>query len=557
MSLNLPIGTDDFKELILEESEYIDKTDFIKEFLQSRSKVTLITRPRRFGKSLNLSMVKYFCDLREGDLELFKDLKIYEEKEIIEKYALKYPVVYINLKELGMRSFDSFIRQIKIELSELYKNFPEISKSDKIEQDDIKLYWQIRQEEVEAEEKLANSLYKLTNLLSTHYNSQVIILMDEYDAAIQAGYEHEYYEKITSFMRHFMGKAMKSNPYLYKALVTGVSRISQASLFSSFNNAVIHTILSEKYAEYFGYTEEEIIKLLEKSENLDKLEEIKYWYNGYNIGGKRIYNPWSANNYLSFNFRATTYWSNTGGLSVVNNLIINSKSNAIRDSLVGLIYEDIPVNAVISEQVVFSNILGQNPNDIWNLLMTTGYLSPQEGQDLIKRGIDLVIPNNEIKNILGDLFTVWFRDQASYSNYEWPRYIIEGKIEEFIENLEKYLNSSVSSFNLSYERDMQLFILSLLTVLGEGHQIRSEGEAGSGRYDILIISNKLKRAVIIEIKRGKKESELEKLVETAYEQIINKNYSATLASTEVKEIILLGLAFAEKKVQHKYEIKNI
>nr|WP_090042895.1 AAA family ATPase [Clostridium frigidicarnis] len=553
MLKRISLGTSDFKKIIDNNFYFIDKTLIVKDFLEDGGEIVLLPRPRRFGKTLNLSILRYFLEKSSKDTSyLFKGLKIEKETEIMKKQG-QYPLIYLTFKDDKHSNFENFIDIFRHKISSLYLSFKylldTIDDIEKVYFNDI-LYRRSTIGELEI------SLLKLSEYLNSYHDHKVIILIDEYDTPIHEGYFKNYYAEIIGFMRNFLSAALKDNVNLGKALITGILRVAKESIFSGLNNLAVYSILSEGYSDKFGFTEEETLELL-KYYNLDKqLDEFKTWYNGYIFGTTTIYNPWSVLSYISRPDRYfMPYWVNTSENSIIKTLLAQGDE----DIKLGLetLYNGGFVETTVNEDVVMSDISNGKEN-IWSFLLLSGYLKATDkymDEDINLFKYKLTIPNTEIKILYRDIIKKWFMEGFISNDFtNMLKALVIGEVELFEEYFSEYILKSFSYFDISGqnpERVYHAFILGMLVSLSSTHEIVSNRESGLGRYDVSLIPKDIsKPGIIMEFKsiRINSKMTLEKGMDNALNQINKKLYDTELTNRGVLNIIKLALVFKGKEV---------
>ncbi len=584
MEKTLKIGSSDFETIITDNGYFVDKTMLIKEFYDNNDYVLLIPRPKRFGKTLNLSMIEHFFDIQKPkSRRLFTDFKIAQEKEFCEKHQNKYPVINISLKDVKEANWEDCLESFKTLISRLYKTHDYLLASEKLSDDDKRLINDI------ILEKAKNKFFKfglefLSEYLYKHNEKEVIILVDEYDAPIINAFnntnspikspdkEHKtYYEKVISFMQTFLGKAYKGNPYLKKGLLTGVMRVGKESIFSEWNNFAVFGVTMPYFSDSFGFTKEETEKILYDFDLTEKIEEIKKWYDGYQFGKTdNIYNPWSIVNYVAkyeADFRA--YWINSGDYSLI-------KSRITEISVSDNVHELIEGNSIekeLHEDFVFQDF--ETGSDLfWTLLTDNGYLT-QAGKGEFGR-YKLKIPNNEVKLVFTNIIKTWIDTEIKLSSdllVQTAKDLITGNKIGFEQNFRKVIGDTLSYYDtaekidkrtkeklITNEQIYHVYTLGLLTILRDDYIIKSNRESGNGRYDIMLIPyGKNKNGVVIEIKsiekRGNSETEdnfikrVNNEIEMALNQIDKNKYYTELIENKIKpeNIIKLPIVFAGKE----------
>ena len=541
----IAIGVSDFRNIIANNCFYVDKTKFIEELVNDMTAVHLITRPRRFGKTLNLSMLKYFYDI-EGNTEnrkLFDGLYISNSLAIKEQG--KYPVIFLSFKDVkALNAKDMFV-QLRILISNLFNQYKEIRDSlDERDKINFERIWY-----GEEGQNYNDSLKFLANCLKEYYNQDVILLIDEYDTPMVSAYEHGYYDEIKMFFTTLYGSALKENPALKKAVLTGIMRISKENIFSGLNNVKVNSILEEDFAEYFGITEKEVEESLIEYGLEERLPEVQKWYNGYIFGGVRVYNPFSITNFLDRK-KIMPYWVNTSSNTLINK-VLKEASSLIFEELSKLFQRET-INKTIDVYSNFNEL--KNTEQIWYLLTNAGYLTPVEEIDFGKYSIR--IPNEEVHYFFERDFIRNFL--GSVDNFDRTlSYLLEGDFDNFTYELENIMLNSVSCFDFnsnSKESHYHVFILGMLLGLRRRYYIHSNREGGRGRYDLVVEPmDKSKNGLVIEFKVAKEKEDLEKASEEALAQIEEKRYYEELRDRGVEKIILVGISFYQRdfKLQGK------
>ena len=546
------IGESDFKSLRIRDNYYIDKTLFIKNIIDNQSRVVLVTRPRRFGKTLNMSTLKYFFDCtKKNTKELFEGLKIMEQGE---KYTSKqgyYPCIYITLKDVNEDTYEKMILDLKTAVLEAYREHRYLLDSDKIYDEEkakiTDILW-AREDET----TLKNSIKELAGYLYRHHDKPVILLIDEYDVPLQTAYVEGYYEQAVKFYKTFYGVTFKDNPYLEKTVLTGVSRVARESIFSGANNFDVYTVLDNEFSEDFGITREEMKKVIEDFKIHENEKEIKNWYDGYVIGKTEgIYNPWSILNYLK-NKELKPYWVNTSSNDLIK--LILKKSTTVKEKIERLL-KDEEIEEIINLETIIKGI-EDNEDNIWGLLVGTGYLKVVETVDVAEGIYKVKIPNNEIKSLFRTIIRDWFQDKVIGNNLKTIlNDLVTLNLEEFEEKF-KILTMQMFSYmdvgENTAENFYHAFVLGMLVGLKDSYYVNSNRESGMGRYDIMLEpKDKNGNSFILEFKVRRKEKDIEEAIENAKKQIEEKKYETSLRERGFTNITKIVFVFNGKEVKMK------
>ncbi|NWO19642.1 AAA family ATPase [Leptotrichia sp. oral taxon 223] len=538
----LPIGISDFKRIIEESYYYVDKTGLISSILKDGANVNLFTRPRRFGKTLNMSMLRYFFDFenREENKKLFDNLNISESEYASEQG--KYPVIFVSFKNIEENEWEDCYFEIKNLINKLYNDFEFIRKN--LNQSELMEFDKIWLKQKEADWK--NSLKILTKYLYDYYGKKkVVVLIDEYDTPIIQSYQAGYYKKAISFFKRFYGEALKDNEYLQFGIMTGILRIAKEGIFSGLNNLKVNTIFSEKYSEFFGLTENEVIRAVKYYELEYELEEVKKWYDGYQFGDSEIYNPWSIINFLSAG-QLRPYWIGVSGNKLIDEMLDEGNKEIFDD--LGKLFNKEKIYKEINDYSEFTFDM----DDIWQLFLYAGYLTI--GGEKVDNEYPIRIPNNEILEFFENRFIARFiRKTQKFTNI--IKDLKKGEIEEFAKGLQDEILSSLSYFDTDKdEKYYKVFLIGIFIVLGNDYIRLSERESGYGRADLVLEpKNKGNPAYIFEFKVAGNEEEMENYAKEGFEQIKEKEYDIELKNRGVKEIIHIGLGFYRKKLRMKHE----
>lgn len=543
----LPIGVDDFKNAV-ENYYYIDKSLFIKELLDTHSAVTLITRPRRFGKTMNMSMLDYFFSIEQKDTSsLFKNLAITQVdngKYVTERN--QYPVIFLTLKDVQNDTWDMMLESFKLLISAEYQKHIYLLKTNCLETYEKDFFHRIVNRTANAAEYQVSLAY-LMMYLARYYHKEPIVLIDEYDAPLQYAHQFHFYPSAISYFRTFYNKSLKGNKYLKFAVLTEVLRIAKESIFSGLNNLEVDTVISDKYSDVFGFTLDEVTQICKAYERLDALDSLKFWYDGYHFGKSEIYNPWSIINYFNNQCSPKPYWVNTSSNSIIRYLLTKTDPLKLRALLQLMKGENIQVP--INESVVYDDI-ATDKTALFTMLLTTGYLTTSDTITEIPNSISLKIPNKEIHQLYKtEIMNHMITHVTQYEFDYMFTALVSGNKEDFAEYLRTIIEGSVSSYDTgNHECFYHALLLGMLAGFnGPKYRILSNREAGFGRFDIAIIpSDSTLPGVIIELKYANSETALQKKAREALNQIHTKAYDAYPDFHGVKTIWHYGIAFHGK-----------
>lgn len=554
---SLPIGISDY---VRAQSEYyyVDKTLLIKEFLDQKPLVSLFTRPRRFGKTLNMDMLRVFFEISDEDTSIyFKDKAIWKCGDEYRSHQGKYPVIFLTFKDVKFGSWDATIDKIRDLLQAEFGRHQELFESEKIAKYEKEYFARILDGSA-TEVDLTSALEKLSKMLTEHYEKSPIIIIDEYDTPIQEGYSKDFYDEIIGFMRNFFSGAFKDNKNLSYGFLTGILRIAQESIFSGLNNLTVNSVMDEEYDSYFGFTYSEVYEMLEYYGVTDKEAELKEWYDGYLFGSTEIYNPWSTINYISKGCIPQAYWVNTGKNEVLED-VLKVATDDITERLYALLQGE-RVIARIDQNVVYRS-LSEDPANVYSILLVAGYLKTPK-KELQADGAylcEVSIPNREIaavyKNeILSHLMQIGAITRTTANKIAESLYAND--LRKLQQAIKEYMDKSISYYDSGAEGFYHGLMLGLIALMDNQYKIKSNRESGDGRYDICLIPRDGKHpGIIMELKSepGLNEEELKALSAETLNQINDKRYDTEMRSDGVESILKLGIAFSGKKVKIKTE----
>jgi hypothetical protein len=549
----LPVGISDY---IRAQSEYyyVDKTLLIRDFLDKKALVSLFTRPRRFGKTLNMDMLRVFFEISDEDTsKYFVDKAIWKCGPQYREHQGKYPVIFLTFKDVKFDSWEDTFSKIVELVQDEFGRHSVLKNSDKIEKYEKDYFEKVLSGQV-SEVELSASLQKLSKMLAAHYGKAPIIIIDEYDTPIQEGYSKAFYDEIIGFMRNFFSGAFKDNRYLSYGFLTGILRIAQESIFSGLNNLTVNSVMDDEYDGFFGFTDTEVKEMLKTYGFSDKEEELKEWYDGYLFGNKEIYNPWSVINYLSKGCLPQAYWVNTGKNEVLEDVLKVATSD-ITEKLNALILGE-KVIARIDQNVVYRS-LTEDPGNIYSLLLVAGYLKTLS-KELQGDGTwlcEVSIPNREIaavykSEILSHLIQIGVVTRGTANKIAESLYTLD--ITKLQEGIGEYMQKTISFYDAGAEGFYHGLTLGLVALMDNQYKIRSNRESGDGRYDINMFPRKKKLpGIIMELKWDKDldDKALDLLSSDALDQIQEKRYDADMKEEGITDIVKIGVAFSGKKVK--------
>ena len=550
---SLPIGIADYVRAQTE-YYYVDKTLLIKDFLDQKPLVSLFTRPRRFGKTLNMDMLRVFFEISDEDTgRYFTDKKIWQCGEYYRAYQGKFPVIFLTFKDVKFATWENTIDKISALLQEEYDRHKEVMYSDQLASYEKEYFTRILNKTA-SEVELSAALEKLSKMLTKYYGTAPVIIIDEYDTPIQEGYSKDFYEEIVGFMRNFFSSAFKDNKNLSYGFLTGILRIAQESIFSGLNNLAVNTVLDNEYDQYFGFTNEEIHEMLKYYGALGKEKELKEWYDGYLFGSKEIYNPWSVINYISKGCTPQAYWVNTGKNEILED-VLKIATDDVTEKLFSLL-QGRPAIARIDQNVVYRS-LTKEPANIYSLLLVAGYLKATKKQ-LQADGsylCEVSIPNKEIaavytSEILSHLVPIGAISNTTADKIAESLYANDQrKLQRAISD---YLDQTISFYDAGAEGFYHGLVLGLIALMDNQYKIKSNREAGDGRYDICLIPRKnTYPGIIMELKWKKDlaDDSLELLAKEALSQIDKNRYDLEIKEDGITDILKFGIAFSGKKIQ--------
>ena len=558
----LNLGQSDFKNIIKSDAYFVDKSLLIKEVIDTEKSVLLFPRPRRFGKTLNLSMLEYFFDINEPENDkLYGNLKIWETEDYIKNHCGKYPVINLSFKDAKANNWNDCYELITNEITQLYRRFNYLLKNDILEvyeKNDFNLIVNKKAKNTDYQ----NSIKQLSEYLERYHKEKVVILIDEYDTPIQSGYK-KFYDEVVPFMRNLLSGAFKDNANLYKGIISGILRVSKESIFSGLNNLSVFSILDNQFSDKFGFTELEVKEIIKDFEVKTEYKQIKKWYNGYKFGKvKDIYNPWSILNYVLHpedGFK--TFWTNTSANELIKNEIKKKEADATRQNILKLINNEVIVKD-IEENFVFTDLDADNEL-LWTLLTYSGYLT-------IKKQIrfgeyELAIPNFELKIIFQKTILKWLNVDVKIRKsllQTTANHLINNQVEKFEDGFKQIIGDTFSYYDTAKNNEYvyQSYILGLLAIIGDDYIIKSNKESGDGRYDIMLIPHdKTKNGVVIEIKQIEKQKNSENnadfykrindQIKLAVNQINKNKYYKELIDSKIdkSKIVKVPIVFAGKE----------
>lgn len=551
MKRPLPIGISDFRKVIDGGYAYVDKTLLIEEIVEKGTHVALIPRLRRFGKTLNLSMLRYFFEkMEEPTCRLFEGLQIWKNKRY-QALQGQFPVIFLSLKDVKQASWDETLSSLRAVIAQEFKRHSYLVEKGNLSPKDQELYQKILFEEASST-LLEQSLLLLTQWLHLYHKKEVVLLIDEYDTPAHAAYVGNYYDLLVSFLRNWLSAGLKDNPHLERGILTGILRIAKESIFSGLNNISTFTLLDDTFSDKFGLLETEVQLLLEEYGLENRLPEIKQWYNGYQIGSCRgIYNPWSVLKCIAQEGSLAPYWVNTSDNALMKELITKG-SEELKADIEELLQGNV-IEKKIEEGIVFPN-LEKSPNALWSLLLYSGYVTLDKTASY-GESCHLRIPNIEVKELYQSMILDWFEKTLSDRSYRMLLHsLLTGDIETFSQLFQEFMLSSASVFDIPAEESEKIyhaFVLGMLVGLRDQYVLKSNRESGLGRYDVTLFpKNKNDLGIILEFKKVSRfeKTTLEIAADSTLKQIEEKQYAQELLDQGIQRILYVGLAFEGKKV---------
>lgn len=553
MAIKFPLGIDSFEKLRKSGCYYVDKTGFISKILQDEFEVNLVTRPRRFGKSLMMSMLEDFFDISKKSKADFAELEISENVELCEEWMNQWPVIFLTLKSVEGRTFGLAYERLEILMADVCKKYAFLEESYRVDADDKACFRRIKSGTAN-EAEISSTIYLLMRMMHAHYGKKVILLLDEYDVPLAKAGEADYYVEMMDVIRGMLGKALKTNEYLKFAVITGCLKIAKESIFTGTNNFVSDTISSDRFDEYFGFTESDVRKLLEDSEFMDHAEEVRVWYDGYRFGATEVYCPWDVLNHVASlqfnpNKKPQNYWGSTSHNGVIYRFIsredldVSAKFEILMSG--GCLVEQI------SENLTYDTLKSTEEN-LWSLLYLTGYLTqtdiPEEFTGDTDDYVALRIPNEEVKSIFKTAIVEWFQDTVKAADRkELFDAMWNGNAARSEELISELLFETISYFDYQ-ESYYHAFVAGIFT--GAGYVVESNYERGNGRPDVMVKDKRNRRILVIEVKHAKREEDLPKERDEAVAQIFDKKYLQGLEKG-YRSVTGYGIAFWAKECMIK------
>ncbi len=559
--LPLPIGISDFKETVTH-YYYVDKTFFIKDLLDARPKVSLFTRPRRFGKTMNMDMLRTFFEISPEDTSVyFRNKNIWLCGESYTKHQGKYPVIFMTFKDVKSLTWKETFHAIRQIIQNEYNRHPELETSSKLTQYERDYYTSVLKGTLDSG-SWPSTLGMLSQCLYKHYGVAPILIIDEYDTPIQQGHLQDFYEHIIVFMRNFFSSGVKDNPYLSFAFLTGILRVAKESIFSGMNNLKVNSILDERYSQYFGFTREDVQNLLSYYGKSDHMDEVTDWYDGYLFGSTDIFNPWSVINYLDDGCYPKAFWQSTGSNAVIQEIIRHATPEVLTQ--MHKLLQGNTISAYIDTSVIYPEIQN-NPSTIYSFLLIAGYLKVVRREPCHDGNFicDVSVPNREISYVYEKEILSGLSDMISHSTaISIQQALYQQDIPRLQDCLQQFLQQTISFHDTAKESFYHGLVIGLCAIMNHSYFVSSNREAGDGRFDIqLLPRHKDLPGILMELKvlSGKEKNVPEKLTElsqTALLQITDKGYTAAMFEQGVANIMIFGIAFYKKQVAIAYEMQE-
>ena len=542
----LPIGISSFKKLRENDYYYIDKTHFIRDIIDASAEALLLPRPRRFGKTLNLSMLRYFFEKSEEDRSgLFDGLTIRNDKVFV-KHQGRYPVIYLTFKDVKEASWDSCLKSLQAVIYEEYSRHRYLQDTQVLFSDEKTYIQKVLDGELE-ESDFGRALRNLSAYLFRCYNEQIIILIDEYDTPLHAGYANGYYDEVVSFMRNLLSGGLKDNEHLFRGVITGILRVAKESIFSGLNNLGVYTLLSSKFSASFGFTEPEVQDMSKDYRMDNQHKNLSYWYNGYQFGKAVIYNPWSVLNYIDNQGEFKPYWINTASTEIIDNLVTRG-GKCLREEI-GQLLENKAITKPVYENIVMRD-LEKRDDLVWSFMLFSGYLKVIEQVD--DETYRLQIPNQEVRMIYRNMIRTWFAEKIESNRLEDMLIALESGDVKLFERMLRMIVLQIMSYHdlgSEPEKVYHALVLGMMVWLSSRYTIRSNRESGYGRYDLMLKPNDRARSgIIIEFKCVYDSEKPEHVLSQALKQIEEKRYTAELEEAGIKEVLKIAIAFRGKEL---------
>ena len=554
----MPVGNTDFGEIRKFGLYYIDKTMLIDQLVEkNKAKVTLFTRPRRFGKTLNMSMLEHFFDIRKDSKAIFEGLEISENTPLCDEWMNRYPTIFISFKDMSCNNFEGAVAQFKTIISNLYKEYAYILDNQNIDEDDKDVFKKLKSKSTDIYE-VSEALFLLSKMMYQYYQKTVVMLIDEYDVPMSYGSTYQYYDQIIEIMKLTLSKALKDNPYLKFAALTGCLRIAKESIFTGLNNLYVDTISGNKYNEFFGFTESEVDKLLSDTELTPYKFIVKDWYDGYRFGQKEIYCPWDVLNYISElqdtpGIAPKDYWSNTSSNDIIRQYL---ESNLSLNEQMEMLIRGESIEVELNDSVTYRDLTSTEAN-FWSVLYATGYLTTVEekSENILEtyssdmpyiKTYRLKLVNKEITSLFVKTISEWFKEEVvKDERTELINSLWAGDAANLAKIISKYLTSTISYYDYS-EKFYHAFTAGLFSAI-RYYAVKSNYEMGNGRSDIIIKNNRNLRAAILELKIAKNIADIPVKCDEALQQIKDRNYAQPLIDEEGLDVISYGVTFYKKK----------